>query len=132
MRLETIVRPGRWLGLGTVAAVLAVAPNLLWLVRSTVRVENTGSDVVSGVVLEACSRARPLGPLEPGASVLRVLPRCGDDTLVLSTAAGESCGLYVEPGMYHVRASIATSGEPGCEYGGSPPFTPLLLIELIR
>lgn len=120
------------LGLVVATAAIAVSPNLLWLVRSTVRIENRGPSAVSELVLEACSESLRLGELGPGDSVLRILPRCGDDTFVMSTGTHEGCTLYVEESMYHVRAWISPSGEPGCDYGGSTPFTPLLLLELIR
>jgi hypothetical protein len=112
-------------------AALVIAPNALWLSRSTVRIENRSALAVESVALEACSQRVELGDLAAGASVFRLLPRCGDDTLIVSARASAICMLYVEGDLYHVRAWFSTAESGDCEYG-SPPFSPLLLAELLR
>lgn len=111
-------------------AVFVLGPNLLWLNRSTVRVENRSGKLIHDVVLFACSTPKSLGPLAAGASRFEILPKCGDDTLEIRAGlAPTDCHTYVEGDMYHVRAWFPSPTTANCTYGGSPPFTPLLLTE---
>ena len=116
--------------IGTVFAAILIGPNAFWLARSTVRIENRGSTHVPSVVLAACSETLQLGPLRAGSSVFRVLPQCGDDTLVISSSLAQVCRLYVEGSLYHVQAWFLAPDEGDCEYD-SPPFWPLLLSQLL-
>jgi hypothetical protein len=125
---------GRVARLTALAAILGMAalfaPNAFWLFRSTVRIENRGAETAPAVVYTACATPVALGPLPAGASRFRVLPQCGDDSLVVVSAAGEVCRIYVEGELYHVRVWFASPGSGGCEYT-TPPFSPLLVRELL-
>ena len=114
--------------IGAAVAAALIAPNAFWLARSTLRIENRGLAPVSSVVLQACSQSFRLGRLAPGSAVFRVLPKCGDDTLIISSGSAQVCTLYVEGSLYHIRAWFSSPGDGDCEYG-SPPFSPLLLSE---
>jgi hypothetical protein len=116
--------------IGVVVAAVIIGPNAFWLARSTVRIENRGSARVPSVVLAACSETLQLGPLPAGSSVFRVLPQCGDDTLVISSGLAQVCRLYVEGSLYHVQAWFSSPDEGDCEYD-SPPFSPLLVSQLL-
>ncbi|MHC4991928.1 MAG: hypothetical protein ACYTGC_13205 [Planctomycetota bacterium] len=116
--------------IGIAVLALLLGPNAFWLARSTVRIENRSSAPVPSVVLAACSLELDLGTLSAGSSVLRVLPQCGDDTLVVSSGDAEVCRLYVEGSLYHVRAWFSSPDEGDCGYG-SPPFSPLLVLQLL-
>jgi hypothetical protein len=112
--------------------ILLIGPNLLWLNRSTIRIENRSAQRIEDVVLYACSQPRSLGPLAPGSSRFHVLPKCGDDSLeVRSGLTSTSCRIYVEGEMYHIRAWFSSPTTGDCTYGGMPPFSPLLLTELL-
>ncbi len=110
--------------------VLILGPNLLWLNRSTVRIENRSGQPIHDVVLFACSEPKSLGTLTVGVLRFEFLPNCGDDTLEIRAGTQPSeCRLYVEGDLYHVRAWFSSATTADCTYGGAPPFTPLLLIE---
>ncbi len=112
--------------------VLFLAPNLLWLNWSTLRIENRGPQPVEEAVLFVCEQPVSLGRLLPGASHFRFLPKCGDDSLEIRTGRqSTNCKIYVEGEMYHVRAWFTSPTTGDCTYGGSPPLTPLLLTELL-
>lgn len=111
--------------------VLLVSPNLLWLNRSTVRIENRSSELIEDAVLFACEKPISLGRLAPGASRFEFLPKCGDDSLEIRAGLmATNCRLYVEGDLYHVRAWFSSPTTGDCTYGGMPPITPLLLTEL--
>lgn len=122
----------RWvLALGVVAlgVALVLGPNLFWLARSSVRIENRDVVDLTRLSYQACSQSFPIERLEAGESVFRVLSACGDDSLVILSEGIEVCVLYVEGDMTHVRAHLTSPREGECSYG-SPPFAPLLIFEL--
>jgi hypothetical protein len=111
--------------------VTLVGPNLLWLSRSTIRIENRSTQPVENVVLFACDKPINLGLLSAGASRFQVLPSCGDDSL--EVRAGEmpsNCRMYVEGDLYHVQAWFTSSTSAECSYGRMIPFWPFLIVEL--
>lgn len=112
--------------------MLLLGPNLLWLNWSTVRIENRGSQPIEEAILFVCEQPMNLGRLTPGASRFRFLPQCGDESLEIRTGQhATSCHLYVKGDLYHVRAWFTSPTTGECRYGGSPPFSPLSLAELL-
>lgn len=113
--------------------LVALGPNLLWLSRSTLYVENRGDSTVESVRAFACQDAIELGDLEPGESRLRLLPSCGDTTLSISTkiraAEHQTCEVPVEASMTHVDAWFDSPIKGGCALG-EPLLSPLLVTRL--
>lgn len=117
-------------GIAVAILMLIVGPNAFWLARSTVRIENQGAVAVPSVTLTVCSKDIPLGPLAPASAIFRVLPQCGDDTLTVSADSIEVCRMYVEESLYHIRVRVPPDEGSDCTYG-EPPFSPLLLMDLL-
>jgi hypothetical protein len=113
----------------------AVAPNVLWLERSTVAIENRSNERIGDVELRVCASVLRVARLDPGGSQLLVLPKCGESTLVVVSGASgggaESCKHYVESKMYHVDVWFDAARQAHCAYG-YPPFAPLLLTKAVR
>jgi len=114
--------------------VLALGPNLLWLGRSTVRVENRGSAPVEAVRLEVCETTLALGRLAPGEARFELLPRCGETTLAVAAGSdlmrARVCETSVESQLNHVDAWFNTPTKGDCAYS-PPPFSDLLILELL-
>lgn len=120
------------LGLALAFLGLVLGPNALWLIRSTIRIENRSALPVEDALVWACGRPLPLGALPPGAARFRLLPRCGEDSVELHSGIERTnCMIYVESDMYHVRAWYTSPMTGDCTYGGMPPFSPLLLAEAV-
>ncbi len=105
-------------------ALLAAAPNLLWLSRSSLRVVNLGPNEVRDVRAVVCGQTLALGDLAPGQARFRLLPRCGDASLEVRVGSGdtarETCRIYVEGAMYHVDAWVGEALPEDCEYAAAP------------
>lgn len=102
---------------GTVALlILTVAPNLIWLATSTVRIHNSSNHPISAVAYMACETIHPIGILQPGESKFQFLEACGDDTLEIVIGGSRFCKTYVEGELYHVDATIAAMDSVHCQY----------------
>lgn len=116
------------LGLGVI--LLLCAPNLIWLQHSTVQIENRAQEEIQDVVLYACSQPISLGPLSPGGSRFRLIPRCGEDSLEVRSGDLAVCNIYVEGQSSHVLAWFTSPMSGDCIYKGAPPFSPWLVGEV--
>lgn len=106
-------------------------PNLIWLNRSTVRIENQASSPVENIVVVSCDRPKSLGRLSAGESRFEVFQKCGDDTLEIRTGEHPTnCRFYVEGDMFHVQVRVISPTTADCSYSGVLPFWPLLIFEL--
>ncbi len=112
-----------------VLAAAVAAPNLIWLVVSTVRVDNVAGRSIDAVAYRACGRIHEIGTLADNTSVFRVLEDCGDDTLDVLVGGTVGCTLYVQGDMFHVDASIMADGRVDCTY--ADPFATLLVTRLL-
>ncbi len=114
---NTLVRVHRYLTWTFIAVVLVIAPNLVWLGTSTVRIYNAADSTIDAVAYVACETSHHVGTLRPHQSVFRFLPACGDDTLEIVVGESRFCQTYVEGELYHVEATIDTAGAVSCRYG---------------
>ena len=96
--------------------LILIAPNLIWLCTSTIRIENASESPIYAVAYKACERTHSLKTLQPRQSVFRLLEACGDDTLEILVQDSNFCQTYVEGELYHVDATISTADEVECEY----------------
>ena len=96
--------------------VLLLAPNLIWLATSTVRIENASDLPRDAVRYSACETTHDVGRLAPGQSVFRFLEACGDDTLEILVGDAPFCQTYVEGELYHVDATIEDISTVQCGY----------------
>ena len=119
----------RYLGLTMALLALLLAPNLVWLARSTVRIENTSAHAIDAVAYVACDTTHAVGTLGAGQSVFRLLPACGDDTLEIVIGDSKISQLYVEGELYHVDVSISGADEAVCHY--ADPFSSLFVAKAI-
>jgi hypothetical protein len=100
-----------------IALVLtSVAPNLIWLGTSTLRIHNASNQPITGVAYLACETTHSVGALKPGASIFRFLQACGDDTLEILIGDARFCQIYVEGELYHVDATLSAVDAVGCRY----------------
>lgn len=107
----------RSLVIGAIAlAIIILAPNLIWLGTSTVRIKNVTENDLASVSYKACDKVHPLGKFEPHEAKFRLLESCGDDTLVVLVNETEQCREYVEGDLYHVDARIFGPGRVECTY----------------
>jgi hypothetical protein len=96
--------------------LITVAPNLVWLGTSTVRIHNASNQAIRGVAYLACDTIHSVGTLKPGQSIFRFLPACGDDTLEILIGGSRFCQTYVEGELYHVDATLSAVDAVGCRY----------------
>lgn len=94
-----------------ILGTLMVAPNVLWLLYSTVRVTNEASVLVRDVALRTDTRSIPVGNVPPQASRLIFLPSdFGGATFSIEYKAKNApvpqCQVYVESTKYHVEIVI--------------------------
>ncbi len=106
------------LALLSLAAIIVLGPNLIWLASSTARVENRTSRGLAGVRLQTGQQDVVIGSVPSGDSRFVFLPVRGESTLqVHYSFNGEDrtgCQEYVEQSMYHVEAVIDADGEIAC------------------
>ncbi len=106
----------RYLGWAFAILLILLAPNLLWLGTSTLRIQNVSNLPVDSIAYIVCETIHPVGALAPHQSIFRFLPSCGDDTLEIVIGESKFCQMYVEGELYHVDAMIDTVGSVKCTY----------------
>ena len=104
------------------AATMTVAPNALWLSRSSAVIHNVGAEALTlRLVLldEATDRMIEVGELPPGASRFLWIDPVGEATLVVEVQDGgewlRHCANYVELGMYRVEVTVRSATEVACD-----------------
>lgn len=110
---------------GLVAAVLAglliVAPNVLWLTRSSALVRNAGTDALAVRLVISGHPDQPVGAGEvpPGNARFLWLGLHGEATLTVEvddgTAWRSHCREYVEAGMYRVEIVVRAPDDVTCK-----------------
>jgi hypothetical protein len=119
---------------GSCAAVL-LAPNALWLVRSTARVDNHTNLTLESLQIQVDSAVTSAHDLPGGSSRFLVLPDQGDATFSVQFRIGSvthrGCRDYVEGDMYHVSVDIEPGPLVRCETT-LPILSRLLALELLR
>lgn len=132
-------RPRRWrtrllLLAGSCAAAI-LAPNTLWLARSTARVDNYTGLTLESFQVQVGSAATPAVDLPARSSRFLVLPDQGDATMSVRFQVGDAthggCVEYVQGDMYHVAVSVGPGPVLTCE-PTLAIFSRLLAIELLR
>jgi hypothetical protein len=106
----------RYLGWAFAILFVLLAPNLLWLGTSTLRIQNVSNSPVDSIAYLVCETIHPVGTLAPQQSIFRFLPACGDDTLEIVIGEAKFCQTYVEGELYHVDAEIAGVDTVRCTY----------------
>ncbi len=119
---------------GLFAALLA--PNLLWLKHSTMRISNGSPWPLKQISVEVRGGQEEIETLAPGAKVVILLPARYDTDVKLSyriatgsAEAPETRGCvagYVQRASYHVVAEIGASGNADCRAGIASLKQPLL------
>lgn len=109
--------------LGFFAALLA--PNLLWLSHSTLKISNGSPWTLEEITIEVTGGREEIETLAAGAKVLILLPVAGESDMKLRyrIKAGEAAAMeergcnagYIEAGMYHVIAEIDAGGTATCQ-----------------
>jgi hypothetical protein len=124
----------RLLAVLLVLAALLLLPNLVWLERSTLRIENRSPDPIAAVRLRACGEIYEVGSLEAGEAYAGFLPACGDDSLTVMAPAASAenavCTIYVEGDMYHVDVWFTSPTTGDCAYD-FPPFSALFVRKML-
>jgi len=122
-----------WIGFTLfLAAMLAVAPNALWLSRSSAIIHNTGTHPLTlrFAYFDQPERIIDIGTLPPGTSRFLWLDPIGEATLVIhvkdDAAWREHCANYIEQGMYRVEITARTPDDVTCST--ELPFLDRLLI----
>lgn len=123
----------RWtlLALGS-AALLVIAPNALWLSRSSAVVRNTGAAVIDIrlVILGEPNRIIDTSMLAPGRSRFVWIDIFGEATLAVEVNEGSAwhrhCTEYVEAGMYRVEVTAHAPDQVTCRT--ELPFLDRLLV----
>ena len=95
---------------------LMIAPNLIWLGTSTIRIVNKSDSAISNLSYSACEQSHEVGTLQSNRLTFNFLPPCGDDTLSLHLGKSKFCQMYVEGDLYHVEATIESKDKVRCEY----------------
>ncbi len=108
--------------------LLLAAPNLLWLSRSTLFVENRSDEPLADVRFTVCEESFSLGALDSGGSRFRLFPSCGDASLSVSVGATELCRAYVEGDMYHMDVVFEPLTGGTCDVRLAP-FSPVFLVK---
>lgn len=106
----------RYLAGAIALLILVVAPNLIWLGTSTLRVQNGSNQPISAVGFLACETTHTIGTLQPDESIFRVLEACGEDTVEIVVGDSRFCQMYVEGEIYHVDALITAIDAVACSY----------------
>ena len=106
----------RYLGWAFAILLVLLAPNLLWLGTSTLRIQNLSNSSIDSIAYMVCETIHPVGTLAAHQSIFRFLPACGDDTLEIVIGEAKFCQTYVEGELYHVDAAIAGIDTVSCTY----------------
>jgi len=102
------------------APLLVVAPNGLWLSRSSAKLRNTGAEamILRIVLVGATERIIEVGALAPGASRFVWIDPVGEAALSIEVRDGADwqrhCAEYVEEGMYRVAIVVRGPTEATC------------------
>ena len=99
-------QPMRYFAAIIVLVFFVLAPNLIWLGTSTVRIKNVTGNPLEFVSYRACEKTHDLGSFGPHEAKFRFLETCGDDTLEIVLNQTKHCQIYVEGELYHVDARI--------------------------
>jgi len=117
MRPRTIL----WMLLAAIlAALLVVAPNGLWLSRSSAKVSNTGARAMTLriVIIGATERIVEVGALAPGTARFVWIDPAGEATLAVEVRDGPDwrrhCAEYIEAGMYRVGIEARAPDDVSC------------------
>ena len=106
----------RYFGWVLLAVFVLIAPNLIRLGTSTVRIRNASASPIGALAYSACEKIHRIGTVGPNESVFRFLEGCGDDTLEVLIGDSRFCQVYVEDELYHVDATIRAADSVRCEY----------------
>ena len=106
----------RYLGWPLAILFVLIAPNLLWLGTSTLRIQNVSNSPVDSIAYKVCETMHHVGTINPHQSMFRFLPACGDDTLEIVIGEAKFCQTYVEGELYHVDATIDAVDNVKCTY----------------
>ena len=121
-------------GIIGVTVFFAIAPNLVWLARSTTRITNTGEDILSAVIVYVDDKGTAISELQPGDSQFLFLPKSGDANYRVSFVKGSSvlhvCQEYVEGDMYHMETQLSDAENSRCD-ATLPLFSSLLILKAI-
>ena len=109
---------------------LLIAPNLIWLGTSTVRIHNASASPIEEIAYIACATTHSVGTLRPGQSIFRLLESCGEDTLEIVIADSRFCQSYLEGDLYHVDASIDATDSVRCGYDDL--LSSLFIVKVLR
>lgn len=127
-RRRLLVAAGACLG-----AVLA--PNMLWLTRSTARIENRTDLTLESFQVQGGSTFTPPADLAPRSRRFLLLPVQGEATFSvrfrIAGAEYDGCREYVEGQMYHVRVNVEPGPAISCDTI-LPRVSPLLVFEVLR
>lgn len=89
-----------YLGWAFVVVFVLIAPNLMSLSTSTVRVENASDSSIESIAYLACETTHIVGTLRPHQFIFRFLEACGDDTLEIQIGDSKFRQIYVEGELY--------------------------------
>ena len=104
-------------------ALLLVAPNALWLERSSAVIHNNSADpvILRVIISDDPDQEIELGTLAPGAARFLWIDPVGEATLTIELRDGAGwrrhCGEYVEAGMYRVEITVAAPDRVECKTG---------------
>ena len=100
-----------------------LAPNLLWLGNSTLKISNGSAWEVTQIEVEVTGGRESIETLQAGAKAMILLPVTGESDLKLRYRIARGSGPpeeggcdagYLEPGGYHVIAEIKADGTADC------------------
>ena len=118
------------------AATLVVAPNALWLSRSSALIRNAGEATMTIrlVILGPPDRIVTTSELAPGASRFLWIDTTGEATLVIEVRDGSEwrrhCANYIEQGMYRAAVTIGSAADVECDTD-LPLFDHLLVLDYL-
>ncbi|MHA1528272.1 MAG: hypothetical protein ACTSVG_04590 [Alphaproteobacteria bacterium] len=126
-----------WMVLAAItAALLVLAPNALWLSRSSAKLRNIGAETMALriILVGATERIIEVGALAPGTSRFAWIDPVGEATLAVevqdSTGWRRHCGEYVEGAMYRVEIEARTPDDVSCTTE-LPPLNRLLVLDYL-
>lgn len=118
------------------AATLVIAPNALWLSRSSAIIHNTAAAPMTLrlVYMGPPDRIVTTSELAPGASRFLWIDTTGEATLVIEVRDGSEwrrhCANYIEQGMYRVDVTIRSAADVECD-SDLPLFDHLLVLDYL-
>jgi hypothetical protein len=115
---------------------IAVAPNALWLSRSSAVIHNTGYEPLTlrFAYFDDPERIVEIGVLQPGESRFQWVDVVGEASLVVHIKDGaewrEHCANYIENGMYRVEVTAHSPTQVECDVD-LPIFDRLLILDYL-